>query len=147
MHFQDEHKIKSHNSHKNHMQNPKKILIVEDNLEILEMLNTVIERFFVTEAIASGKKALQRLKEAPPDLAILDVNVPGVDGFSLCKILKEDPDTRHVKVMILTAAHADEKGEEMSQHAGADAFLTKPVRTQTLLEKIYELLEIPFPQK
>jgi len=121
-----------------------KILIVEDNLEILEMLATVLGRFFEVDTFTNGKKALSYLRNTTPDLALLDVNVPVVDGFSLCKMIKEDPQTQHTKVVILTAAFGDEKGKELSQACGADHFFTKPVKTKILLQKIHDLLDLPF---
>ena len=120
------------------------VLIVEDNLEILEMLSTNLSRFFKVTTTPNGKEALRIAKKNPPDLALLDINVPGVDGYSLCKILKEDRETKHIKVIMLTASYTDETGKTMGIAAGADAYLTKPVRSQTLLEKAHELLGLTY---
>ena len=122
-----------------------RIHIVEDHLEILEMLVTILSRYFQVETSVNGREAFALLRQSPPDVAILDINVPGIDGLSLCKMLKEDPELRKIKVMILTAAYADDTGRTMSQAAGADAFLTKPVRSQILLERVNNLLASSSP--
>ena len=121
-----------------------RILIVEDNLEILEMLSSHLGKYFLIETSTSGKEGLQLAKKNCPHLALLDINIPGIDGFSLCKILKEDPETKTAKVILLTASYTDEDGKMMGKSAGCDAYLIKPVRSKILLEKVHEILGIPF---
>jgi two-component system, OmpR family, alkaline phosphatase synthesis response regulator PhoP len=116
------------------------ILVVEDEEDILELLryNLAKEGYRVTGA-ASGEEARRTLRSAPPNLIVLDLMLPGVDGLTICRELKQDPRTREIPIIMLTA-----KGEEADIVAGlelgADDYLTKPFSLRVLLARLRAVL-------
>jgi DNA-binding NarL/FixJ family response regulator len=121
---------------------PARILIVDDEPLNVDYLEQELESLgFVTDTAADGPEALERVAEAPPDLVLLDVMMPRMDGVSVLRILKNDPETRLIPVVLMTALNAVEdrvRGIE----AGADAFLSKPVDERVLLARINTALTL-----
>lgn len=119
-----------------------RILVVDDietNRRLLEARLSA-EYFDVVQA-SSGAECLEKAAETAPDLILLDVMMPGMDGFETCKRLKADPATRHIPVVMVTALDQREdrvKGLE----AGADEFLTKPVNDVALFARVRSLLRL-----
>jgi len=116
------------------------ILIVEDEEDILELIryNLVKEGFSVT-GLTSGETVLDTVKAKPPDLILLDLMLPGIDGFEVCRGVKRNPDTRHIPIVIVTA-----KGEEIDivtgLELGADDYITKPFSPRVLLARLKTVL-------
>jgi DNA-binding response OmpR family regulator len=114
----------------------KTILIVEDDDDIRSLLCAVMERdaHRVLEA-SDGEEALQLVGRAQPDLVLLDVHLPGIDGPEVCRMLRADAATRAVHVLMLTAAtEADDRRRGIE--AGADGYITKPFDLQLLLDQV-----------
>ena len=109
------------------MDRPRKILIVEDDPLNVDVLEQRLERLgYQTESASNGREALDKVATSVPDLILLDVMMPVMDGLTTCRILKENEATRLIPIVIMTALHETEdrvKGKE----AGARDFLTKPV--------------------
>ena len=112
------------------------ILVVDDEDDILELVqyNLMREGYHVS-GVTSGEEGLKALRQNLPDLVILDLMLPGVDGFEVCRLIKSDPKTQHIPVIMLTA-----KGEETDIVAGlelgADDYVTKPFKPRILIARV-----------
>ena len=121
------------------------ILVVEDEEDILELLryNLTKEGFRVT-GVTSGEEALRSAKVLLPDLVLLDLMLPGMDGLEICRHLKQDNRTQHLPVVMVTA-----KGEEADivtgLELGADDYITKPFSPRVLLARLRSVLQAPPP--
>ncbi len=118
----------------------KSVLIVDDEPNIVLSLEFLMQQAgFAVRTAAGGEEALQAMEAAPPDLVLLDVNMPKIDGYQVCERIRADPRWKDVRVVMLTAKGRDierEKGLAM----GADDYVTKPFATQEIVQKVRELL-------
>ena len=116
-----------------------KILLVEDNEDNRDMLSRRLERkgFVVTLAV-DGQDGINKAEEDSPDLILMDMSLPVMDGWEATKHLKADSETANIPVIALTA-HAMSSDREKAIEAGCDDYDTKPVDFQRLLEKIAKL--------
>ena len=113
-----------------------KILIFEDNRLNLELATDLLEaNGFVVSSAPAAEEGLRMAREALPDLVLMDLGLPGMDGLCATKDLKTNPATRHLKVVGLTA-HAMKGDTEIAFKAGCDGYLTKPIDTRTFIETI-----------
>jgi len=118
----------------------QRILVVEDENDLQDLLRFNLERDgFEVETAASGERALELIRTQSPDLVLLDLMLPGVDGLTVCRNLRNDPETAKVPVVMLTA-----KGEEtdvvVGLELGADDYVTKPFSPRVLLARIKAVL-------
>jgi len=118
----------------------KKILIAEDDPPSRELILEVLGEwgYQVVEA-TDGRDALQKIEETEPDLAVLDIQMPGLDGLAVVRRLRENPRFARLRVMALTA-YAMRGDREKALEAGFDAYFTKPVDVTALRAAIRELL-------
>jgi CheY-like chemotaxis protein len=117
-----------------------KVLLVEDNEESRDGLSRHLRRkgFEVLVAV-DGRQGLEAARSAGPDLVLMDMSLPVLDGWEATRQLKADPRTRHIPVIALTA-HAMAGDREKALAAGCDDYDTKPVEVARLFEKIQALL-------
>lgn len=119
----------------------KKILLVDDEPELVDMVKMRLEANNYGVITANdGQEALDRVKKEKPDLVILDLMLPKLDGYKLCGLLKKDARYTNIPIIIFTA-RAQESDIKLGEEVGADAYITKPFEPQILLSKITELLE------
>jgi CheY-like chemotaxis protein len=119
----------------------KRVIVVDDDKEIREIITFVLARngFEVTSA-SNGQQLHAMLVQFIPDLIILDVMMPGEDGYQICNSLQNNPQTRHIPVIIMTA-HAEDIYERISVDLGAAVHMTKPFHPFNLLEQVKVLLQ------
>jgi DNA-binding response OmpR family regulator len=118
----------------------KKILLVEDNEELLEILrlNFKWAGFSIATAI-NGIDALKKVRSLSPDLVLLDLMLPELDGLAVCEILRKDPGTREIPIVMLTGV-SSQLTRLAGLECGADAYLTKPISPKAVVAKVQELL-------
>jgi len=122
---------------------PSRVMIVDDNQQNLELLTAYIEDLpNVTTVLATnGSDALAQVTKDPPDLILLDVMMPKMSGFEVCRHLKSSPETRDIQIIMVTALN--ELGDhERASDCGTDDFLTKPVTKTELVARVKSLLRI-----
>ena len=110
----------------------RRVLVVDDEPLTREVVGALIESGDVAVTMAaSGQQALDLVRECPPVLVLLDVMMPGIDGFEVCRELKADPATKGVRIVMLTAL-SDAHARRCADDAGADGFLVKPFSAREL---------------
>ncbi|MDF1535450.1 MAG: response regulator [bacterium] len=120
----------------------KRILIVEDNIVILTMQKQIFEmEGYDIVTAQEGMDALKKVHEESPDVVLLDVNIPGMNGFELCRQIKEDPNLRRIIVVMISAVYYSDEDAKKGMAMGADAYFTKPYENEVLQSKIKELIE------
>jgi len=122
---------------------PTIILVVDDDSNTLRLLSYMLERGgFQVKMAADGEDGLEMAFQQPPDLVVLDVMMPGLNGYQVCERLRADPRTAHVPIIILTA-RSQRIDQQTALEAGADLYLSKPVTPDELVGKVNELLSRP----
>jgi DNA-binding response OmpR family regulator len=117
-----------------------RVLIVEDDPDIAELVGRYLDKAgFATERVASGRDALQAIKAKPPDLVVLDLMLPHVDGLEVCRLLRANDATAGIPVIMLTA-RAEESERIVGLELGADDYLAKPFSPNELVARVRALL-------
>ncbi len=121
---------------------PKRIIVVDDDKEVREIVSFVLGRNgFEVVTACNGQQLHQLLAQKLPDLIILDVMMPGEDGYRICHHLRSESLTQHIPIMIMTA-HAEDIYQRISVDLGAAQHITKPFHPLELAEKVKALLEV-----
>jgi CheY-like chemotaxis protein len=120
----------------------KKVLIVDDEEELREIIKKKLEQNqFEVMTASGGQEALDICKTNRPDIILLDIAMPGMDGYQTCEKLKQDKDTLDIPVLFLTAKDLDPEGIiERYSSLGACGYLPKPSTFKDLLERIKEII-------
>jgi len=118
-----------------------KILIVDDEPDIVTALGIRMKSAgFEVITAADGMEGLDAARKQNPDLILLDIMLPKLDGYKVCRILKFDENYRHIPILMITAKVTD-INKKMGEEVGADAYITKPFNSDELMAKIKEILE------
>jgi DNA-binding response OmpR family regulator len=118
----------------------KKILVVEDEESLLKLQSILLTiRGYTVEGATDGQAALEAVETMNPDLILLDIMLPKIDGFEVCRQVKANEATRHIPVVMLTAKKSRDD-RVMGDQVGADLYITKPFKTSMVIESIQRLL-------
>jgi len=119
---------------------PKRILVVDDEPNIVLSLEFLMKQAqYEVRTAEDGERAIRVLEQHPPDLILLDVNMPRRTGYEVCEVVRANPQWKNIRIIMLTAKGRDierEKGLAL----GADDYITKPFSTQEVVDKVKELL-------
>lgn len=119
----------------------KTILVVEDSPTDLQLVtNALASKGYSYSVATDGEEALKKAMEDKPDLILLDVILPKKNGYQVCRTIKGSPDTRHIKVVVLSGKN-QETDRYWGLKQGADAYLTKPFKTDELLGAVARFLQ------
>jgi PAS domain S-box-containing protein len=122
-----------------------KLLAIDDNLDNLLTLQALLHAFLPQASLItsqSGADGLRRAKLEGPDAILLDIQMPGMDGFETTRRLKESPATKHIPIILVTAHHTDASCRVQGLECGADAFLSKPIDESELVAQIKAMVRI-----
>ena len=122
------------------MNKPKQIIVVDDEVDLIELLSYNLKKEgFIVDSASDGETALAKIKNGKYDLVVLDLMLPGVQGLEICRILRNNPKTARMPVIMLTA-----KGEEVDRiiglEMGADDYMTKPFSPRELVARVKAVL-------
>src|SRR6187455_2514930 len=120
---------------------PSRILVVEDEADVARLIKHTLERHddLTVETVGSGSAALASVAATLPDLVVLDLNLPGVDGADVCRTLRARPASATLPIIMLTA-RADEADRVLGLDLGADDYMTKPFSPRELAARIRAVL-------
>lgn len=117
------------------------ILIVEDDHQTVKLIKFILEKDdYSTISAKDGEEGLQMARERKPDLIVLDLMLPGMDGYRVCEILKANPNTKEIPIIVLTALDTGPDFEKALEKK-ADWYITKPFEPQHLLKRVNYLIE------
>ena len=134
--------VKKRPTMQNETQTVPTVLVVDDNVQNLELIQAYLEELEVnTVAAYDGQEAMDCVRKKEPDLILLDVMMPKMSGFEVCKRLKKDPKTSDIPIIMVTALN--ELGDiERGIDSGTDDFLTKPVNKWELITRVKTMLKL-----
>src|ERR1043166_8891920 len=120
-----------------------RILVVDNNPTNLKLVSDLLEwsDYNVSKA-EDAEQALDVIRQLPPDLILMDIALPGMDGLTLTRKLKADPATKHIRIIVLTA-FAMKGDEQKALDAGCDGYISKPIDTRALPNQVAQLLNAP----
>jgi len=121
----------------------KKLLLVDDEKDMVFAVKLQLEAYgYEVTTATDGQEALEKARREKPDLIILDLMLPKIDGYKVCRMLKFDEKYKKIAIVMFTA-RVQKSDEKIGFEVGADAYITKPFEPQVLLAKIKELLKGP----
>ena len=117
-----------------------KILVVEDNPMNLELVKDLLEvREYIVYEATNAQEALDQVKSNRFDLILMDIQLPGMDGLTATKMIREDPQNKNIPIIALTA-HAMKGDEEKMKEAGCDGYIAKPIDTKEFPQEVARFL-------
>ena len=123
-----------------HADDGARILVVDDHEDNIEVLRLRLESWgYVTDAVYDGAAALRSVEKSPPDLILMDISIPIIDGWEATQVLKHDPVTRDIPIIALTA-HALASDREKAMEVGCDGYLAKPCEPRAVVAEVQRFL-------
>ena len=119
----------------------KLVLVVDDEKQIVDLIKLTLGDDYVYDEAYSGEEALKKVQSAKPDLILLDIMMPGMDGYEVAKRLRADSETRDI-VIAMVSAKKEDHDILTGIDVGAIAYITKPFNPYDLQEKVKELIEL-----
>lgn len=113
----------------------KKILVADDEVNIRSLVSKLLNKDYIVIEATNGKEAVDIAKEQKPDLILMDLMMPEIDGYTACSIIKADQATQSIPVVMLTGV-GHELNKKLAQEIGASGYITKPFHLQDLLDEI-----------
>jgi len=116
-----------------------RVLICDDNKELRIILAVILEKSdanTIVETAATGEDCLDKVRDFLPDILLLDLILPGIDGYKVCETIKNDPILDRTGIIMITGLGDSENAKEKAITSGADSFLTKPIDKPTLMSQI-----------
>lgn len=113
----------------------KKVVIVDDEMYIRQLVNSALSRDYTVLEASDGEEAIDVIRTQQPDLILMDVLMPNLDGYTACYEIKKDEATRTIPVVMLTGI-GHELNRKLAQEMGADGYITKPFNLQGLLDTV-----------
>ncbi|MFY9814076.1 MAG: response regulator [Dehalococcoidales bacterium] len=121
------------------VENKKKVLIVDDEPNVRRLLHTILGKTFDVLEAEDGRQAIEITNSQKPDVVLMDMMMPKMDGLTACHMIKNDPATKSIPVIMVTAI-GFELNVKLSQQMGASGYVTKPFSSEDLLGKITQVL-------
>jgi len=121
------------------VENKKKVLIVDDEPNVRRLLHTILGKTFNVLEAEDGRQAIEITNSQKPDVVLMDMMMPKMDGLTACHMIKNDPATKSIPVIMVTAI-GFELNVKLSQQMGASGYVTKPFSSEDLLGKITQVL-------
>jgi len=122
--------------------NRKKILITDDEENIRLLVSNMLGKDYIVLEASDGREAVDMARSQQPDLILMDILMPKMDGYTACNKVKKDPLTRAIPVVMLTAVD-HELNVKLSQEMGANGYITKPFTPRDLLDAVDQFLKTP----
>jgi PAS domain S-box-containing protein len=123
-----------------------KVLVVDDNADMRHYIQGLLSRYYEVEVAADGRAALESVRKSPPDLVMTDIMMPVMDGFELLRALRDNPDTKLLPIILLSA-RAGEEARVEGLDKGADDYLIKPFNASELISRVRTHLELSLMRK
>jgi PAS domain S-box-containing protein len=124
-------------------ENPIRILVIDDNTAFADGIRQVLERVqFMVSVAYNGTDGLHEVAEFKPDIVLLDIVMPDIDGYEVCRKIKSNPDTRSIIVVLLSGLKTSSEDQSDGLDEGADGFITRPVSTRELLARLKSFARI-----
>lgn len=120
----------------------KKILVADDELNIRSLVSKILDKDYIVLEATNGEEAIDIAKRQKPDLILMDLMMPKLDGYTACSRIKTDQATKGISVVMLTGV-GHELNKKFAQEMGADGYITKPFLPQKLLDMVKNVLINP----
>jgi len=120
----------------------KKILIADDEINIRLLVRSMLDRYYTVIGASDGEEAINIARSQKPDLILMDILMPRLDGYAACHAIKTEQATKAIPVVMLTAV-GYELNKKLAKEVGADGYITKPFSPQGLLNTIGQFLKSP----